>query len=128
MLAPVSAHLRRKGFLLQKAEMPFHEYAIDLYAYSPADHMTVAVELKVEKWQRAIEQAQIYQLCADVVYIAMPTETCPRVDRMALTSRGIGLLGVAANGRCLASVKPRRSEQLYQCYRRAFICRLKREG
>ena len=71
---PVRRYLRNRAFRRQVEEMPFYEYRMDMYGYSRRDDLTVAVELKLKKWTRAIEQALLYQLCSDLVYIAMPSE------------------------------------------------------
>ena len=65
---------------MQKVELPFYEYRIDLYGFSCEENSTVAIELKLSDWRRAVEQAMLYQLCADLVYIAMPERATKRVD------------------------------------------------
>jgi hypothetical protein len=76
-------------------ELPFYEHRIDLYGYSAQRDSTVAVELKLRNWRRALEQALVYQLCSDYVFIAVPATTAKRVDLEELRSHGIGLLAVS---------------------------------
>lgn len=100
LLEPVANYVRRKGFRFQKDEMPFYEYKVDLYAFSHVKNRTIAIELKLHKWQRAFEQVILYQLCADYVYIAMPANSIGRVDIDLLKTHGIGLLSIGNGGRC----------------------------
>ena len=76
MLEPVSSYIRRKGFRKLVPEMQFYDFRMDIYGYSKSLDMTVAVELKLGNWHKAFEQTLIYMLCADIVYIAVPKETC----------------------------------------------------
>src|SRR5438093_6134913 len=98
LLLPVANYARRLGYRMQTFELPFYDYRIDLYAFSKVSRATVAVELKLRKWKRALEQAMIYQLCSDFVYIALPLSVANRVDREALRAYGIGLIAVCENG------------------------------
>ena len=67
---PIAAYVRRKSFRLQTRELQFYEYRIDLFAFSRLLGLTIAVEMKLLRWRRAVEQALLYQLCADKVFIA----------------------------------------------------------
>jgi hypothetical protein len=89
-------------------ELPFYEYRIDLYAFSRKANATVAIELKLNDWRRALIQTMLYQLCADLVYIAMPERSARRVDKSELESIGIGLIAVRDSGRCtcILAAKP----------------------
>ena len=72
LLLSVARYFRNQTFSLQLEEVPFYEYRMDMYGYSRRENLTVAVELKLKKWTRAMEQGILYQLCSDLVYIAMP--------------------------------------------------------
>lgn len=100
LLKPVANYFRRKSFRWQREELPFYEHRVDLYGFSRVNELTVAVELKLYKWQRAFKQAILYQLCADYVYIAMPVNSIGRVDIDLLKTHGIGLLAIENSGRC----------------------------
>jgi hypothetical protein len=79
-------------------EAPFFQYAIDIYAKGTNPDDTVAVELKLKNWNKALRQARIYQLCATYVFIAMPAEHVHRVNRSRLRGVGIGLITVEQRG------------------------------
>lgn len=123
MAGPVRRYFARKTFRKAVQELPFYEYRIDLYAVSSSLRLTVAVELKLKKWERAIQQALVYQLCADLVYIALPVEA---VDSRCLDSvhrYGLGLLLVNPV-RCRELVEPMRSEVVREDYLMAYRSRL----
>jgi len=100
LLQPVANFATRCGFRLQTAELPFYEYRIDLYGFSKRKDVTVAIELKLNDWRRALEQAMLYQLCSDLVYIALPEPSAKRVDLAELRKNGVGLLAVLNSGKC----------------------------
>ncbi len=75
------------------AEVPYGAKRIDLAGLS-TDSQIFAIELKVDKWRRAIWQASIYQLCANFAYIAVRQEYTHRVDIDYLGGLGIGLIAV----------------------------------
>lgn len=100
LLSPVAEFAKRSGFRLQLTEVPFYEYRIDLYGFSKSKDATVAIELKLHDWKRALEQAMLYQLCSDFVYIAMPENAARRVELAELEKEGIGLIAVQGTGTC----------------------------
>jgi hypothetical protein len=100
LLEPVAKFATREGFSLQVAELPFYEYSIDLYGFCRKQNSTIAIELKLSNWKRALRQAILYQLCSDFVYIAMPESSTKRVDLDALRENAIGLIAVRDSGRC----------------------------
>lgn len=120
LLLPVSRYLRRRGFRRQTQELRFYEYRIDLCATRRSGETTVAVELKVEDWRRAFQQALIYQLCCDWSWIAMPAENTGRVDATLLSAHGIGLISVGGNGRCRELLPPKLSEATSPSYRASY--------
>lgn len=89
------------------SEVPYGSKRIDLAGLS-ADSQIFAIELKVEKWRRAMWQASIYQLCADFAYIAIREEYTHRVDMDYLCSWGIGLIAVS-DGKADLRLEARRS-------------------
>jgi hypothetical protein len=93
---------------------------MDLYGFSRKLGLTVAIELKLFKWQRAIKQALLYQLCADLVYVAVPQETVPRVDLGQLEAIGIGLISVSA-ARCREILSPVASPLVRPHYREFYL-------
>jgi len=101
---PVQRHLRRQGFDHLVSELQFFEQRIDLYGYSRSLDKSVAVELKLYKWKRAVQQGLLYQLCADLVYVAMPLRSIARVNRSILSQHGLGLISVTDGGRCVVEI------------------------
>ncbi len=125
LLAPVATFARQKGFCMQMEEMPFYEYRIDLYGFSPRKDVTVAFELKMNDWRRALQQAVLYQICSDLVYIAMPERAAQRVDRVALEKYGIGLIAVLNSGSCRCMIKAAEHTEVREFYRGSHISYLK---
>ena len=119
LLQPVQAYLAAE-YPEQQVEVGFYEYRIDLYGHCPKSGQTIAVELKLHKWRRAIEQALLYQLCADRAIIAIPEATAQRVDHDELTAHGLGLLAVRADG-CTEIIEGRKSTVVRPAYRAAMI-------
>src|SRR5258708_27110466 len=70
---PVRLFLNREGHNRVIRELSFFDRSIDMYgvAWDNGDR-TIAVELKLTKWQKALHQAALYQLCSDYSYVAMP--------------------------------------------------------
>ena len=119
MLPAVWAYLRNQ-YDQSREELPFYEHRIDLYGYSAETERTVAVELKLRKWRRALEQALVYQLCSDYVFIAVPSATAKRIDIEELRNHGIGLLAVS-DGECIEELPAVLSPVLNQNYKAAHI-------
>jgi len=118
---PVAAYFNRKSYHFQERELPFFDYRIDLYNYSRPSNMTVAVEFKLTNWRRAFEQSLIYQLCADLVYIAMPAPFIHRVDLKLLSTHGIGLISVAERPRCRQIIAPIQSQEVRSYYKNDIV-------
>ncbi len=74
---------------------------IDLYAQHPSGR-TIAVELKVADWKKAVSQAQLVRPSATRTYIGIWAPYVHRAETReasdALRSAGVGLLSV--NGEC----------------------------
>ena len=121
LLSPVRRSLQYRGFAAQREEVQFFEYSIDLYAFDVRADSTVAVELKLAKWMRAFEQALIYQLCADRVYLALPMAAARKVDRPLLEEHGLGLIGVQPGPRCKILLPAAQSTVVMPSYRRFYI-------
>jgi hypothetical protein len=124
LLAPISRFTRRQGYTRQQPELQFYEYRIDLYAFSRRTGLTVAVELKLHKWRRALEQALLYQLCADFVFIAMPDCSVARIDKDLLSTKGVGIIGVSERG-CQLVLPARQSVEVRDHYKRHYVELLK---
>jgi hypothetical protein len=121
LLAPVSGFARRKGFRFQQAELPFFEYRIDLYGFSRPTSETIAIELKMTDWKRALYQSMIYQLCSDYVYIAVPLKSARRVDLSILEAHGVGLIVVDESLRCSIDLEAKKSSEVREYYREPYM-------
>lgn len=86
----LEASLRARGFHVAR-EVPFWLKRIDVYAWGNGKD-SMAIEVKLEKWQRALEQARVYQLCSLFAYVAMPAEYIHRVEHQRFEEAGVGLL------------------------------------
>jgi len=99
---PVRRFLNRQGYDRVIRELPFFDRSIDVYGVAWADGAktvegakTIAVELKLSKWQKALHQAALYQLCSDYSYVAMPKKVAQAlVAREDFKAAGIGILSV----------------------------------
>lgn len=127
LAVPVSRFLRNRSFVAQMVEVKFFEYRIDLYGYSKSGDISVAIELKLQKWSRAIEQALLYQLCSDIVYIAMPSDAVHRVDVTALKTHGLGLIAVQKH-RCREVISPQPSDVVRAHYRDGYVSMAREKG
>ena len=121
LLKPVVGYIKRKGFRLQASELPFYQRSVDIYGFSMANNKTIAIELKLHKWKKAVEQALLYQLCADEAYIAMPKKFIGRVNLDFLTKYGIGLITVSETGRCIKVIEAKQSSVLRIGYKNDHI-------
>ena len=118
LLPAVQAYFRRR-YTKTATEVQFYEHRIDMYGYSAKTNRTVAVELKLRNWRRALQQALVYQLCSDYVFIAVPEETARRMDLEALRVHGIGLLSVSKS-RCVEQLPAHSSGVLKQRYKAVY--------
>ncbi|MGA8160271.1 MAG: hypothetical protein WCB76_05665 [Acidobacteriaceae bacterium] len=125
MYDPVARFLRTQGYRLQLAEMPFYEYRIDIYSVCKKRDATAAVELKLSDWRRALDQALLYQLCADFVYVAMPIKAASRLDMGLFAEHCIGLIGVEDSGRCQLLTPPGPHTEVRYFYKQSQIDYLK---
>lgn len=121
LLEPVTGSLRRRGYSRTQPEVQFFEYSMDLYGYAKKPQKTTAVELKLTRWMRAFEQAMIYQLCADFVFLALPMQAAFRVEVPLLKRHGVGLLGVDTGPRCVVLVPAQQSLVVMPSYRDFYV-------
>jgi hypothetical protein len=117
-MAPlVSRYLARRGFTRQASELQFYEQRIDVYGYSARRDLAVAIELKLEKWKRAVDQGLLYQLCADLVFLAMPEASIRRVPAEILREHGLGLIAISDAGRCRVAIDAAQSTLVHAKYK-----------
>lgn len=119
----VERYLHNRSFRRLSQEVPFFEYRMDMYAFSRSQNLTVAIELKLKKWPRAVKQALLYQLCSDLVYIALPSTGVASVNLSLLSKYGVGLLSVTPNG-CRQILASQRSPVLRPYYRNKYLALL----
>jgi hypothetical protein len=119
MLLPAVQAYFKRDYSQRATEVPFYDHRIDLYGYSSETDFSVAVELKLRNWRRALEQALVYQLCSDFVFIAVPASTARRVDLEELRTYGIGLLAVSGR-RCTQELPAVASSVVNPQYKAAY--------
>ena len=120
LVGPVIRYISYRGFTKYEDELQFYECSIDLYGFSRKSGLSIAVELKLTRWKKALKQALRYQLCADLVYVAVPKETAMRVDVSQFEAVGIGIIDVGLN-RCRERLAPIRSSVVRPHYRDFYI-------
>jgi hypothetical protein len=111
---PVRKFLNREGYVRVIRELPFFDRSIDVYGVSWADEAktadaakTIAVELKLSKWQKALHQAALYQLCSDYSYVAMPRKVAQTlVEHEDFKTAGVGILAVDTISKAVEIVLP----------------------
>ena len=126
LLVPVTKYIKKRGFRLYVSELPFYQRSIDIYGFSKTTDKTIAIELKLHKWKKAIDQSLLYQLCSDEVYIAMPKKFVGRVNLELLEKYGIGLISVSEDGKCQKMVEAKQSSVLRIEYKNEHIDYLQR--
>lgn len=94
--------------LRYSTEVPFFLNKIDLVSVNQKNGDVIAVEAKVSNWNRAVQQATSYSLCANKVYLALWHEYAHRVDVNVLDQYGIGLMSVNGNVEVLHDAKKSR--------------------
>ena len=119
--APIERYLESIGYRSRASELPFFEYSIDVFGYSASTSTTIAVELKLAKWKRAVEQALLYQLGVDFSVIALPQHVIMRIDIGVLNQHGIGLIAIQDDGEGIQVLAPRRSNVTRPHYRERLI-------
>lgn len=125
MLLPMVEEYFGALYSVQEKEVPFYDHRIDLYGYSPSSDCSIAVELKLRNWKRALQQALVYQLCSDYVYIAVPQSTAQRVDVEVLREHGIGLLSITDTN-CIVALPAFPSPVVNPRYKAIYTSRMKR--
>ena len=77
----------------------------------------ITVEIKVSKWQRAIEQAARNRIFAHLSYVALPENVARRIlSEPLLRQVGIGLICVTDDGTVSVLRKPRRRRPIVWAY------------
>ena len=104
---PVRRFLKGEGYSRVIRELAFFDRSIDMYGVAWGDDRTVAVELKLRKWQKALHQAALYQLCSDYSYVAMPKKVAQTLIECAdFKAAGVGILAVDTTSKAVEIVLP----------------------
>lgn len=93
MVAVVKKSFKESGFIVN-TEVPMLSKMIDILCFNPDTKDIVAIEAKMQKWKRALQQALTYRLCSNFVYIAIHHDFSHRVDKELLQKHGVGLIVV----------------------------------
>ena len=83
--------------LIVTTEVPMLSKRIDMLCLNLKTNDIIAVEAKLQKWKRALQQALTYRVCSEHVYIAIHHDFSHRVDRELLQKKGVGLIVVNQN-------------------------------
>lgn len=93
LLWPVEDFLRKQDYAVYH-EVPLLSKRIDLIGVRSGFNDITAIELKVSKWKKALEQAITDRLCANRVYVALSSNYVHRVQKELFREWGIGILEV----------------------------------
>jgi hypothetical protein len=118
LIEPVVNYLRSIGCEQVVAELKFLDRGIDVYGVKTSGRKTTtyAVELKLTKWTRALQQAAIYQLCSDFSYIAMPWKSVQSLDLRIFREAGVGVLFIRPDGTVGEMLSAKRSLETRKHY------------
>jgi hypothetical protein len=117
LIDPVKSYLLTRGCSNVVSELRFFDRGIDVYGVCDGRRtLTYAVELKLSDWQRALQQAAVYQLCSDFSYVAMPFDGASCVDLVPFRECGVGLLVVRADGTVGVMLEAQRSSEVRRHY------------
>ena len=101
-------------------ELLFYERRIDIVAHCHRSNTVVSVEMKLTRWLKALQQALIYQLCSDFVYVAMPGSMFTNIDREMFVRRGVGFIGVYRS-HCRQLIRPVRSKVVRDFHKNVLV-------
>jgi hypothetical protein len=129
LLTPVMYYLRRIGCHEVVSELRFFDRGIDVYGVKQSrPKRTYAVELKLSNWQRALQQAAVYQLGADYSFVALPIRVALTLDLETFKKCGVGVLMVRPDGTVGALLEASRSSETRSHYVRAMALLAERES
>lgn len=98
LFQPIRRLFSAKRYLI-KREIPFNGKTIDVLLMDRKTHRLIAIELKVHKWEKALRQAAVYQLCASQVYIALWHKHINEMNKELIANYGIGIIEVKRTGK-----------------------------
>lgn len=116
---PVRDYFKNKNYSVFN-EAKLFSRGIDVIAKRRSS--VIAVELKVQKWRRAIQQAYMDLRVSNYAFVALPESKWERIDRRIYYEAynyGIGLLSV--NGDVWQIMRPAPSKRIQPKLRRRFL-------
>ena len=116
---PVKTYFKNKNYSVFDEARLFSR-GIDIIA--KRRNNIVAIELKVQKWKRAIQQAYMALRVSNYAFVALPEAKWERIDRTIFHEAynyGIGLLSV--NGDVRQIMRPAPSNNIQPKLRRRFL-------
>jgi len=84
-------------------EVPFNGKSIDVLLLDRRTRRLIAVELKLDKWRKALRQAAAYQLCAHAAYVGLPENQLDEISYAAISDHGLGVISFRRAGRGLSA-------------------------
>lgn len=90
------------------------------------DSQLIAIEVKVKNWKRAFQQAMIYRICADKVWVAIWHRYVDNVDQELYDKHGIGIMSIHEKGLEIIR-KPKPVEIVHENLQNKLRKRLERE-
>jgi hypothetical protein len=129
LLTPIMHYLRQIGCQEVVSELRFFDRGIDVYGVRQSrPRRTYAVELKLSNWQRALQQAAVYQLCADFSFVALPICVALTLDLQLFKKCGVGILMVRPDGTVGVLLEASRTSETRSHYVRAMSLLAERES
>ena len=92
MFPKIKAHFNNEFSLFR--EVPFYNKRIDVVGVNRSTSELIAIELKLEDWKKALQQAAMDQLGGNRAYVALWHKNIHRADIEKFKECGIGLLEV----------------------------------
>jgi len=121
--------LRDIGCQRVVSELRFFDRGIDVYGLRKGrETRTYAVELKLTDWQRALQQAAVYQLCANYCFVALPLRTALSLDVQFFKGAGVGVLIVRPDGTVGVLVDAAKSGETRRHYMKAMALHAEMES
>jgi len=93
----IKLFFEKKGFRVI-TEVPLLTKRIDIICLKNGINEIIAIEVKIQNWKRGLQQASVYRICSDFVYLAIHRDFSHRVDIKLLQRAGIGLIVVDEDG------------------------------
>jgi len=123
---PVRDYFKNKNYSVFN-EAKLFSRGIDVIAKRRS--RVIAIELKVQKWRRAIQQAYMDLRVSNYAFVALPESKWERIDRRIYCDAynyGIGLLSVDGDVRQI--MRPAPSKRIQPKLRRRFLTNLQKVG